>query len=259
MKNREKEVWYEVEREFTNHRSNDFKIIKKYDANLPEDWFEVKKYAFQDYKKEIGILNDEYSQLLIQMQVGKEPTAFVSLFLVEDGPHGYKRHQLFLNDSEEPLCDAQDIDFALSKDIRKQIIDKIKFKEEDYKKAHETKEILYYITYCYQVRWNSSDTSRGDTEVFLHHDLLYSRSRAINFLKEKAKIGHVCGLSLRRTNKQHPVHELFCSIKGWRKDIQEGRLDEYELLVSLGYEHPDPEYSQLIVPNQDFNGDGSDN
>lgn len=255
MKNRDKKVWYEVERVFTNHRSNEFKIIKNHDANLSEEWFEAKKAALQDYKKELSISNDEYSQLLNQMRVGKVPTVHVNLFLLEAGSDGYKRHQLFITNSEKTIDAAQDIEFSLLKDIRKQINDKINFEEEDYKKAHETMDILHHITYCYEVRWISSEDPRRSSEVFLHHDLLYSRSLAIDFFQEKVKNGDSCTLSIRRMNGQSPAHELGNSDKGWRKDIQEGRLREYELLVSLGYEHPDPEYSQLLAPDQDLDKD----
>ena len=170
----------------------------------------------EDYKKQLLLPDTEYYKLFSFMRVGKNPTVWTRLFLVEDGPDGYNRHQILGSDlSEED--EGSKTELTLLQNSRKLINQKIVFSDEDYDKADQMMEVLNFVEYMYMVQWRPVGEERRFTQSFIHHDLLHSRSRAINFFKGKISSGHECWLSLTKISGPFSALDLGSTITGWSR------------------------------------------
>ncbi len=250
MKIEGKQWSYVIEKTYTKiWKDQDFKIVDKFEAYSLEHFFQVYRKTHKAYKNELKIINSGYLQLLSKIEAEEESKAEIRLFLVEEDAEGQKKHQLFETNSELPIENTIEIENKLYQNLEKRMA-----KES----IPDQSPVVRSPPISYQVKWHSLDFQKEFNRDFIHQNLLNSRSRALSFFRDKAHRGHEASLLV--INESDAEKTICLSTTFWQLVflVPVGRLEEFQFLRELGYEHPDPEYSQLIVPDQDLDGDRSD-
>lgn len=214
-----------------------------------KNFFDIEKESMDYYRERLQVrANNWWIEELVKSgyEIGSKRNIEIKLFLRV----GTSEWLMYHPNSGIPSASASQFEHELRQENRKKINEAISLSDDDYDRFSELVEAWAKIEFYYLVfegAWKNRQT--GPDKIFIHHDLIRCRQKALDYYHQKLPNSATEGTSNREGNSEYTLALIGRNlrddtfyIKSTRKEMTEylnfGCKEEKYILMSLGYNPP---------------------